>query len=344
LEAIAAFHGRRDWPGGQLDGAARPHTLDELTGLGHRSAFEVQLKREWTRALGRRTDAVVVVAGLEAADHGSGVGDAAIREFAAALRVAARGTDAIARIGGEEFAILLTECDTAGAEYFERRLRKALTDPAWPELGRIDLSLGHAAAGGAEAAGALDRAEVAMLAQRHARPLGSFPTRLVYAPDRNDLAAELAEADRLTALGGRREFDLHVRRAWVAARRHGIDSVVVVTGLRARAGSQVSAAGDEAPRQFAEALSIAGRSTDVTGRIGGRAFAIVLTGCDDVGAAYFEARLRDALTEPAWPALAGVELSLGRASLNDCRSGAEALDRAEATMVARARRGGWTPR
>jgi diguanylate cyclase (GGDEF)-like protein len=342
-QAIAGFRQGLDptQPRGRV--AAQTSAVDRLTGLGDRQSFDLHLRREWALARRHQTESVVVIVGLDAVDDGSGLGvdDAAIREFADALRMAARGTDIVARIGGEEFAILLIECDEPGAEYFEHRLREALTEPSWTALARIELSLGHAPAGGATSAiEVLDRAEVMMLAHRHSRPLGSSPTRLVWPPERIDVPPELPVGG-LAGLSDRLEFDQHVRRSWALARRHRTDSVVVVAGLHAAAASRTRRGADEILRQFAEAVRVAARSTDIAAHIGGREFAVLLIGCDDAGAEYFEGRLRSALTEPACPALAGVELSLGRAALRECPSAGDVLDRAEATMLARALRGGW---
>jgi diguanylate cyclase (GGDEF)-like protein len=45
-----------------------------------------------------------------------------------------RAMDCIARIGGEEFAILLLETEDTSAYIIAERLRRALNDPAYPGL------------------------------------------------------------------------------------------------------------------------------------------------------------------------------------------------------------------
>ena len=57
-------------------------------------------------------------------DHcGHQVGDIVLRRTADAVRTRIRGTDLAARIGGEEFAILLPGSDAAGAVTFAENLR-----------------------------------------------------------------------------------------------------------------------------------------------------------------------------------------------------------------------------
>jgi diguanylate cyclase (GGDEF)-like protein len=50
-------------------------------------------------------------------------GDCVLREVAALIARQARRTDCLARFGGDEFAVVLTDCTKAGAEIFAERLR-----------------------------------------------------------------------------------------------------------------------------------------------------------------------------------------------------------------------------
>jgi diguanylate cyclase (GGDEF)-like protein len=62
--------------------------------------------------------------GHQAHDHcGHQLGDIVLRRTADAVRKRIRGTDLAARIGGEEFAILLPGSDAAGAVTFAEYLR-----------------------------------------------------------------------------------------------------------------------------------------------------------------------------------------------------------------------------
>jgi len=55
--------------------------------------------------------------------HGHAAGDAVLRVSARTMAANARATDFVARIGGEEFAVLLPEQDGAGARAVAENLR-----------------------------------------------------------------------------------------------------------------------------------------------------------------------------------------------------------------------------
>jgi diguanylate cyclase (GGDEF)-like protein len=158
--------------------------------------------------------------------------------------------------------------------------------------------------------------------------------------EQHGVLAEMAYVDALTGLGNRRAFDLHLEREWALSLRDGIDSFVVVADLdrfKALNDSCGHAAGDQVLRQFADALRMAARSTDILARIGGDEFCVLLVRCDERAAYSFVARLREAMAETPWPALARIEASLGHASLQASTSAAKALERADLAMFARKR-------
>src|SRR5437868_3285814 len=59
-------------------------------------------------------------------DHGHHAGDERLRELAAALRCTARAADAVYRIGGDEFAVILPGCRAWGGLEFAQRLQREL--------------------------------------------------------------------------------------------------------------------------------------------------------------------------------------------------------------------------
>jgi len=64
--------------------------------------------------------------------HGHDAGDAVLRAVAARLRDDARGGDVVARIGGDEFVLLLAHApDHAALEHLAQRLHQALCEPVW---------------------------------------------------------------------------------------------------------------------------------------------------------------------------------------------------------------------
>ncbi|HEV7804187.1 MAG TPA: diguanylate cyclase [Solirubrobacteraceae bacterium] len=157
---------------------------------------------------------------------------------------------------------------------------------------------------------------------------------------KQEVLAEMAYVDSLTELGNRRAFDLHLEREWALTLRDGIDSFVVVADLdrfKRLNDACGHAAGDHVLREFARALRIAARSTDIVARIGGDEFGVLLVRCDERAAHSFIVRLRGAMAERDWPLGASIHASLGHASLQESTTPAKALDRADAAMYARKR-------
>ena len=65
------------------------------------------------------------------ANHGSDAGDQLLKEFGALLVRDMRVPDFVARVGGDEFALLLPETGLEGARTAIRRLRYRMTDPSF---------------------------------------------------------------------------------------------------------------------------------------------------------------------------------------------------------------------
>jgi diguanylate cyclase (GGDEF)-like protein len=109
---------------GRLETAS---ATDYLTGLPNRRAFDVELDRQLARALRGAVPLSLVILDL---DHfkeindrnGHAAGDRALCELADLLRRERRAGDTLARLGGEEFAIVLFGTDAPGARSFAQRL------------------------------------------------------------------------------------------------------------------------------------------------------------------------------------------------------------------------------
>jgi two-component system cell cycle response regulator len=106
---------------------------DSLTGLFNRRATMDQLDRELSRAwrVGSPVAAVMIdVDHFKSVNdaHGHAGGDAVLREVAARLRQTLRAYDTLGRIGGEEFVVLLPECDADGAAAVAERLRMLVSE------------------------------------------------------------------------------------------------------------------------------------------------------------------------------------------------------------------------
>jgi diguanylate cyclase (GGDEF)-like protein len=109
----------------------RQALVDSLTGLANRRSLEETLRAELVRAA-RVGDAVcLVLADLDNFKlvndrYGHPFGDAVLQEFARVLTGAVRESDAAARWGGEEFALVLTSTDAVGGATLAERARDAI--------------------------------------------------------------------------------------------------------------------------------------------------------------------------------------------------------------------------
>lgn len=130
-------------------------TTDMLTGLANRRAFdETAISAVALAHRQRRPLAALMID----ADHfkaindryGHDVGDAVLVALADTLRRQARPGDLLARLGGEEFALIMTGSDDAGAATIAERIRRAVeAAPVPTRAGRLRLtvSIGVAALG-----------------------------------------------------------------------------------------------------------------------------------------------------------------------------------------------------
>jgi diguanylate cyclase (GGDEF)-like protein len=103
-------------------------TTDPLTGIYNRRHLFALAEAEWTRFERHKRPLSILMMDI---DHfksindrfGHDTGDKAIARLAEICRAAKRREDVLARIGGEEFAILMPETDARGAADFAERLR-----------------------------------------------------------------------------------------------------------------------------------------------------------------------------------------------------------------------------
>ena len=93
---------------------------DELTGLANRREFELRLGEEIGERAGGEPSAALFIDldRFKAVNDSSGhaAGDALLKNIASILVGRARAHDTVARIGGDEFAVLLRGCDPRAAE------------------------------------------------------------------------------------------------------------------------------------------------------------------------------------------------------------------------------------
>lgn len=122
---------------------------DHLTGLANRRRFERQLEREVTRTLRYSRPFCLLLLDIDNFKavndtYGHEAGDEAINCLAKTLQAATRGIDMAARIGGEEFAVILPETEFEGGLETAERLRRAISETEIPLVGQITASFGVA--------------------------------------------------------------------------------------------------------------------------------------------------------------------------------------------------------
>ena len=131
--AAALFGYLRDRVASLVEQLGEAATTDTLTGLVNRRGFATQFELELKRA-GRSNEPFGVIVGD--LDHfkavndrfGHQAGDNVLAAVGRVMRSRARRIDTVARIGGEEFALLLPSTDSQGAFMLAESLRAAVHD------------------------------------------------------------------------------------------------------------------------------------------------------------------------------------------------------------------------
>lgn len=108
--------------------------LDNLTGIPNRQRLDEILATEWRRALRNHFMICLLMLNVDCFklfndNYGHGVGDDCLRRIASTIKASlVRPSDFVARVGGEEFLVLLPESDLPGARHVAERIRKAVED------------------------------------------------------------------------------------------------------------------------------------------------------------------------------------------------------------------------
>ena len=111
---------------------------DSLTEIANRRLFDQHLDQEWQRCLRAKDPLSAIMMDIDHFkafndNYGHAAGDDCLRRVAQALvQVPSRPGDVVARVGGEEFACLLSGTDAEGAVVVARQLCAAVTGLAIP--------------------------------------------------------------------------------------------------------------------------------------------------------------------------------------------------------------------
>jgi diguanylate cyclase (GGDEF)-like protein len=137
--------------------------VDELTGLLNRRGFEERARTELARARRERAALAVVSFDLDYFkrvndEFGHEMGDIVLVRLAECFRSVAREIDVVARMGGEEFVVLLPGAGIDDARDFAERIRTEFVASAGDGAPRVTASAGAASAVGPESLEELLRA------------------------------------------------------------------------------------------------------------------------------------------------------------------------------------------
>lgn len=163
--------------GETLEALRRLATRDQLTGLLNRREFDRILQEEIERSKRFGHAFALILADIDHFKqvndtHGHPAGDAVLREIGRRFAESVRSVDRVARIGGEEFVIVMLEADAAMAHQQAERLRAKIEQQACPlpegEPLPVTVSLGLAVfpRDGADAARLVQAADRALYAAK----------------------------------------------------------------------------------------------------------------------------------------------------------------------------------
>lgn len=158
----------------ELQSARGEAMTDPLTGILNRRGFETRAKQTFADPTTLDKGLCLLMIDI---DHfkkindtyGHLFGDKVIRAIATTLQSKVRGEDSVARLGGEEFAVMLPETDVAGARTVAEHIRQSIERgkirrlDTQEQIGGITISIGIAAyTSGVSAVDLLDQADKAL--------------------------------------------------------------------------------------------------------------------------------------------------------------------------------------
>jgi two-component system cell cycle response regulator len=128
----------------RLEESVEMAILDPLTGLHNRRYMTGHLATLFDDALRRGKPLSVLLIDIDHFkavndSHGHDAGDAVLREFATRIRRDTRGIDLACRLGGEEFVVVMPDCDLAKACQVGERLRQCIEVAPFEVGGKVGL-------------------------------------------------------------------------------------------------------------------------------------------------------------------------------------------------------------
>jgi len=121
-------------------------TIDELTGLNNRRYFFSEAEGMLARARRHQQHCSLMLLDVDFFklindEWGHVVGDKVLCAIADVIRQEARGGDLVARVGGEEFVIMLSESGLEGADLMAQRVQERLARLEFgPQIGNLKLT------------------------------------------------------------------------------------------------------------------------------------------------------------------------------------------------------------
>ncbi len=117
------------WLQALVDALCELSSRDPLTGLANRRQFELALVQELGRVARSGDPSLLLTLDIDHFKrvndtHGHAAGDAVLKAVAARLLECVRPMDTVARVGGEEFAIVLPHCSPSFGPAVAERIRR----------------------------------------------------------------------------------------------------------------------------------------------------------------------------------------------------------------------------
>jgi diguanylate cyclase (GGDEF)-like protein len=139
----------------------RLSAMDELTGIVNRRTALVVLEKQFNLTARKGENLAVVYCGLDGlkgVNEGQGrpAGDDYIKTACSILTAAIRDSDTVGRLGGDEFLIVLPDCDAEGAALIDDRIASFVAEAnggTSPKPYRVSISRGIANFGELKASG-----------------------------------------------------------------------------------------------------------------------------------------------------------------------------------------------